>query len=640
LYTTFDDEPGENNVLHDTPKHEFGRRLMAELVALRTYAETLPSGRKETHAENVERVIAQHVKRFPRLERDIRRAFGPVLAKRAVPSMRTMQFAGRAIERSHARGYNCAYTAITSFADVADAFWLSMNGCGVGYSVQWRHVGQLPVIQPGDPDQSFVIPDDKEGWADSVKMLLANPKVRFDYSAIRAAGSPLSTGGTASGPKPLRDAHQAMRAILQGAVGRRLKPIEVHDIMCHQSDAVVVGGVRRAALICLFDADDQDMLACKNGDWWVQHGQRARANNSAVILRSDPEVVDKIRAVMAACYASQAGEPGLYLTNDLDVGTNPCGEISLQSQGLCNLSEVNVAACRDQDEFDEAVMSATAIGTLQAAYTDFHYLQAKWRKHAEAEALLGVSLTGQAERWDLIGQPDVLRRAGQLALDTNAGWAAMVGINQAARIGTTKPSGSTSTYLATTPGIHGDYGAFYLRRMQIDRDSPLASYLVDRLGCWPACSGNIVEDHFSKAGLIVVTAPHAARPGSIRSSDEPAIQLLERALHIKQNWIKPTHRSGPNTHNVSLTCYYRDHERDAIVDWLVQHRTTVNGIAFLPHDGGTYRQAPYEQVSEIDFHRWSNRFQGVELDFQAIDFLGHQDARIGELACQGGICGI
>lgn len=615
----------------------FGRNLLAELVALRTYAETLPSGRKETHAENVERVVSMHVKRFPRMEDDIRRAFGFVTRKQVLPSMRTMQFAGRAIERSHARGYNCSANAVTSFADIADMFWLSMNGCGIGYSVQARHVSRLPVIQAGDPSELFVVPDDKEGWADSSKRLLNNPRVRFDYSVIRPANSPLSTGGTASGPKPLRDAHQKIRTILLGAVGRKLTPIEVHDIVCHQSDAVVVGGVRRAALISLFDADDRDMLTCKSGQWWELNGQRARANNSAVIHRDDPDVTDKIRYVMDACYASMAGEPGLFLTNDFDMLTNACAEIALRDGGMCNLSEINAAACSTPAELNAAAWAAAAVGTMQATYTDFHYIQPKWRHNAEEEALLGVSLTGQAERWDLLADPRVLREAGRVALDANAEWAGRLGINQAARIGTTKPSGSASTYLGTTPGIHGAFDRYFLRRMQVDRDSPLGGYLVDRFGCGAAGSNQIVEDHVDKPGLIVVAAPHAT-PGAICADDETAVQFLDRTVHIKRHWIEPTHRSGANTHNVSATCRYKEHERAGIVDWLVQNRHAVSGISFLPHDGGTYRQAPYESLTELEFHRWCSRFQGINLDFRDVDFSRHQDERIGEAACAGGAC--
>lgn len=634
------------SISNEKDRSTFGRRLLSELVALRTYAETKSDGRKETRDENVDRVSTMHIKRFPKYEEQITRYFDLVKRGIVLPSMRTMQFAGYAIERSNARAYNCAFTNITSFRDFADILWASMNGCGVGYSVQWRHIRNLPRITEGEITR-FSIPDSKEGWADSIMMLLVNPSVRFDYSLIRPENAKLSTGGTASGPKPLRDAHELIRKILKDALGRQLTSLEVHDIICHQADAVVVGGVRRAALICLFDPEDSAMLGCKHPSvykaWGPKHEQknpqRARANNSAVIQRTDPRADEIARAIMKACYEA-GGEPGMYVTNDPDMGVNPCCEIGLLDGQFCNLSEINAAAIRNEHELFLAVEAATAIGTLQASLTDFHYLQPKWRKNCEAEALLGVSITGQAENWGLLRDGMLLQTAARHALDVNEAWARKIGINPAARLGTTKPSGSASTYLRTTPGIHGAYDELFLRRMSMDRVSPLAQHLIDVYGERDPGANHPVESHAEKSGMIVVAAPHAA-PNAIIAGKESALDLLERAMHIRRNWIEPSHRSGANTHNVSLTCYYRENEKLDVTDWVVRNLGSVGGISFFPHSGSdTYKQMPYQSINSEEFNQWCQAFEGKKVDLQSIDFTHHEDARQQEAACAGGVCEI
>lgn len=624
----------------------FGRRLLSELVALRTYAETKSDGHKETHDENVARVAAMHVKRFPVFEEKINDYFDLVRRRIVLPSMRTMQFAGRAIERSNARAYNCAFTNVTSFKDFADILWASMNGCGVGYSVRRQHIRNLPKINAGEV-LTFQIPDSKEGWADSILMLLCNPMARFDYSLIRPENSKLSTGGTASGPKPLRQAHELIRKILKGAIGRQLSSLEVHDIICHQADAVVVGGVRRAALICLFDPSDSEMLGCKSRDVFNAWGpknthknpQRARANNSAVIERTDPRAEEQAREIMRHCYEA-GGEPGLYVTNNSDMGVNPCCEIGLYDGQFCNLSEINAAAVSSEEELFAAVEAATAIGTLQASLTDFHYLQPKWKQNCDREALLGVSITGQAENWGLLRDGTLLQRAARYGLEVNAKWARNIGINVAARLGTTKPSGSASTYLRTTPGIHGAYDEWFLRRMSIDRVSPLAQHLIEVYGERDPGSNHPVESHAEKSGLIVVAAPHAA-PNAIIAGKESALDLLDRAMHIRKNWIEPSHRSGENTHNVSLTCYYRENEKDDVTSWVVRNLGSVGGISFFPHSGSAlYGQLPYQSIDFQQFNQWCKAYEGKSIDLESLDFTHVEDARQQEAACAGGVCEI
>ena len=270
-----------------------------------------------------------------------------------------------------------------------------MNGVGTGYSVQRHHIAHLPVIKKGNSGV-VTLPDTKEGWADGLYYLLQNPQVKFDLSQIRPKGAAISTGGTASGPEPLAAAYENIRGILHGAVGRQLDPIECFDIMCYVADVVVVGGVRRAATIALFDVDDGQMLVAKSGDWWLENPQRARANISAVVDRNKAEHKQIITKILEQTFTNGTGEPGIFLTNDINMGSNPCMEVALDDHGFCNLTEINAEACQTREEFMAAVTSATIIGTLQASYTDFTYLQPAWRENAERDALLGVSITGQA----------------------------------------------------------------------------------------------------------------------------------------------------------------------------------------------------------------------------------------------------
>lgn len=612
-------------------------RFLRDLVHYRTYAKTLPNGKKESVSEVIDRVKHMHQKRFYHLlDDEIEEAFRWVYSRHVVPSMRGMQFAGSAILKSNSRLYNCSYAALTSWRDFSDIFWLLMNGVGAGYSVQSRHISQLP--SPSlQGNTIFAIPDTREGWADSIFMLLENPEVQFEYDQIRPRGARLSSGGTASGPQSLMQAHEQVRHILLPAAlsGRKLKSLEVHDIMCLLADVVVVGGVRRAALISLFDVDDFDMLTCKHGSWWLSHPYRARANNSAVIDRNSAFFEEDLSRVLQMCLDSGCGEPGMILTNDKDYGVNPCSEISLKDGGKCNLSEVNVAMCSSPSEFLDAVESATIIGTLQAAYTDFSYIQDKWKANCEEEALLGVSITGQAQNWDLLSEPQLLRQAAALAVHTNEKWAKKLGINAAARITCTKPSGSTSAWLGTTSGIHAAHAPWYLRRVRIDRKDEFGQYLISRYGEAEANSGEFIEsDKFSPEN-IVVTIP-VEMTGAIQREQESAIELLERAKFIYENWILLGHRRGPNTHNISLTVNYREDEKEDIKRWMLENVDSWSGISLLPFDGGTYEQTPFEAISEAEYHAWLEKVPH-DIDLSEITFQAglDEERQLGEAACSG-----
>lgn len=616
-----------------------GSRLLSDLVFVRTYSETLANGRKEKVEQTINRTREMHAEKFPEYAEEIRAAFESVHDRRVVPSMRSMQFAGYAISRSNVRIYNCAYTPIESFKDFADAAFISMNGAGIGFSVQHRHVSKLPEITLDGQDLLCLVPDTKEGWADSILLLLQNPMMSFDYSQIRAKGSPLSTGGTASGPESLQLLHELIRKILMFAVGRQLRPIEVHDIMCHIGDLVFCGGVRRTALISLFDVDDQDMLTCKHGEWWKDNPQRARANNSAVIHRDDPMVELRMRYVMEMCFASNAGEPGIFMTNDYDWGANPCVEIALRARQFCNLTEINLSQCDTPAKFFKAAEVAAIIGTLQATYTDFSYIDPRWKQNCEEEALLGVSITGQAEAVDWLTE-DMLEEGARIMLRVNAEWAKRLGIKPAARIGCTKPSGSTSAWLGTTSGVHAAHDNYYLRRVRVDKEAnaPIVKYLTDIFGLSEPMTEGVVERDAYSNDVVVVTVPICKRH-AVKRHEESAIQLMERAKRVYDHWIVPSHRAGANYHNVSLTVNYKPEEKQNVMDWIVANRSSFTGVSLLPFDGSSYIQMPFESITEDKFWQWAYRYpRGIDLF--ALDYSGTRDARKGEAACAGGACEI
>jgi len=623
-----------------------GKKWISEFVHNRTYAEIKPDGKKESRQEAVNRTRDMHIRKFPELTSEITDAFTYVHRGMVVPSMRSLQFGGPAIEKVNERIYNCAFANLTSWDDFHDAFFLLMCGTGFGYSVKQRHVSQLPkikVVPEHAGKLTYTVADKKEGWADSVRMLLANPNVEFDYSLVRPKGTLISSGGTASGPEALRKTHEEIRIILNQAQGRHLTSIEAHDVMCHIADGVVVGGVRRAALICLFDADDESMNKAKSGEWWVEHPQRGRANNSAVIYRQEEpstglrdtnlDCDSQIESVMQFMLNSGSGEPGISLSNDPDMGFNPCHEIALQNGGLCNLTEVNVSACKTIEDIHEAMRAATLIGTLQASYTDFKVLQPKWKLNAEEEALLGVSLTGQADNWKLLKA--VLSNypyTESLIKIENARVAKLIGINKAKRITTTKPSGSTSAWLGCSSGIHADHAPYYIRHIRMEANHKIVEAVTKSK--YP-----FVEVDLMDPDKMVIGFPVKAEDGAITKESETAIELMERAKFIYKNWVLAGHREGNNTHNVSLTVEYKEHEKEEIVQWMKDNKDSYAGISFFPRVGSTYTQMPFETITEEKYNEMVSQIK-TAIDYASIDWSGTVDERMGEVACAGGACEI
>ena len=499
---------------------DISNRILSEITVHMKYARFVPEkNRRETWDELVTRNKEMHQKKYPQLTDEIEKVYKLVYDKKVLPSMRSLQFGGKPIEISPNRVYNCAYMPIDDWRAFGEVMFLLLGGTGVGYSVQTHHVEKLPPIhRPKSKERRFLISDSIEGWADAIKALMKSyftggSSMRFDYSDIRHKGARLITsGGKAPGPEPLRICIEKIRAMLDLKTdGEQLKPIEVHDIVCHIADAVLAGGIRRAALISLFSADDDDMISCKFGNWWELNPQRGRANNSAVLLRSKVSE-EFFKSLWKKIELSNAGEPGIYLSNDKDWGTNPCCEIALRPFQFCNLCEVNVSDVESQEDLEARVRAASFIGTLQAGYTDFHYLRPIWQRTTEKDALLGVGMTG-------IGSGKVqkldLKAAAKASREENERVAELIGINKSARTTTIKPAGTSSLTLGCSSGIHAWHNDYYLRRVRVGKNEAIYSYLAIN-------HPELVEDeYFRPHDTAVIGVPQKAPEGSILRSESP-----------------------------------------------------------------------------------------------------------------------
>jgi len=612
-------------------------RILSDITVYMKYAKYIPKlNRRETWDELVTRNKEMHQKKFPTLKKEIENVYKYVYDKKILPSMRSLQFGGKPIEISPNRVYNCAYLPIDDARAFSETMFLLLGGTGVGYSVQKHHVEQLPEIRKPNPNRTrrFVIADSIEGWADAVKALMktyfnGGSKLRFDYSDIRPKGARLVTsGGKAPGPQPLKECLVKIEGILSEMPDdSKLSTLQVHDIVCYIADAVLAGGIRRAALISLFSADDDDMIACKSGNWWETNPQRGRANNSAVLMRHKI-TKDFFLDLWKRVELSGAGEPGIYLSNDKDWGTNPCCEIALRPFQFCNLCEVNASDIESQEDYNNRVKAAAFIGTLQASYTDFHYLRPIWQRTTEKDALIGVSMTG-------IGSGTVLgydmKEAAKLVKEENARVAELLGINRSARCTTVKPAGTTSLTLGTSSGIHAWHNDYYIRTIRVGKNEAIYKYLAEH-------HPELIEDeYFSPHDTAVISIPQKAPEGAIMRTESP-FQLLERVKKVAQEWIRSGHRGGSNTHNVSATISLRDHEWDAAGQWMWDNKKHYNGLSVLPYNGGTYKQAPFQDCTQEDYERLFSYLKDIDLT-NIIELEDETDLS-GELACAGGACEI
>jgi ribonucleoside-triphosphate reductase len=575
------------------------------------------------------------IKKYPNLEVAIVESAKFIREKKVLPSMRALQFAGPAMEVNNARGYNCAYLPVDSLYSFSETMFLLLGGSGVGYSVQKHHVEQLPAIkkQENYKQRNYLIEDSIMGWADAVKVLVkfyfeGGYKPKFDFRAIRHKGARLVTaGGKAPGPEPLKICLTHIDAIMERkADGEQLTPLECHDIMCHIANSVLAGGIRRSAMIALFSHDDEEMITCKYGNWWELNEQRGRANNSAVLERGSVGE-EEFNDLWKRIEASGSGEPGIYWTNNKDWGTNPCCEIGLRPFQFCNLCEVNVSDVVDQIDLNNRVAVASFFGTLQAGFTDFHYLRPIWQKTTAKDALLGIGMTG-------IGSGEILKYNLELVANTaktiNRDISALIGTNEAARITCIKPSGTTSLVLGTASGIHAWHAPYYLRTMRFNKNEDIAMYL--EINHPELCEDDVLRPKDTLCVRIPVKAPE----GSIFRTESP-LDTLERVKKFSQEWIKPGHINGDNTHNVSATISIAD-EWEQVGQWMWENREVYNGLSVLPYFGGTYKQAPFEDITEEQYNEKLSHLTSVDLtkvieQDDSVDF--------GQVAaCAGGACEI
>jgi len=552
--------------------------------------------------------------------------------------MRSLQFGGKPIEISPNRVYNCAYLPIDHIDSFHETMFLLLGGTGVGYSVQNHHVSKMPPVNKPYVKRTrrFLIGDSIEGWADAIKVLMKSymgdnrsSSIQFDFSDIRPKGAQLVTsGGKAPGPQPLKECILKIKGILDAKDdGVQLTTVEAHDIVCHIADSVLAGGIRRAALISLFSAEDSEMISCKSGSWWEKNPQRGRANNSAVLMRHKV-TQEFFMDLWKRVELSGSGEPGIYFNNDKDWGTNPCCEIALRPFQFCNLCEVNASDIESQDDFNDRVRKASFIGTLQAGYTDFHYLRDIWRDTTEKDALIGVSMTGIASAAVL---PLDMKAAASIVKRENTKTAKAIGINSAARCTTVKPAGTTSLALGTSSGIHAWHADYYTRRIRVGKNESMYKYLSEK-------HPELIEDEFFRPhDTAVISIPQKAPKGSILRDESP-FDLLERIKKVATEWVKPGHRKGSNTHNVSATVSLKQDEWDSAGKWMWENREHYNGLSVLPYDGGTYTQAPFEDISKVNYDMAMAHLKDIDLS-KIIEVEDETDLS-GELACAGGACEI
>lgn len=617
---------------------ETANKILSDITVHMKYARFLPDqGRRETWEELVDRNMSMHLKKFPHLKDEITTAYQYVYDRKVLPSMRSMQFGGKPIEINPSRIFNCAFVAIDDTRAFSETMFLLLGGTGVGYSIQKHHVDMLPEIRKPVSKKTYryLIQDSIEGWADSVKALIQTytgartSNIRFDFGDIRPKGERLVTsGGKAPGPQPLKECLVKIRGIFEEkSDGEKLTPIECHDILCHIADAVLAGGIRRAAMIALFSASDDEMIAAKAGNWWEQNPQRGRANNSVVLLRHRLREQDFYN-LWERVQASGSGEPGFSLTNDKERGFNPCHEISLRSCQFCNLTEINVSDVTSQEDLNNRAAAAAFIGTLQATYTDFHYLRPIWQYNTEKDALLGVSMTGIASGPVL----DLdLTEAATVTKSENARVADLLEINHAARATCVKPAGTTSLVLGTSSGIHAWHNDFYIRRIRVGKNEPIYNYLANN-------HPSLIEDeYFRPHDTAVISIPQKA-PEAATLRTESALQLLKRVKKVSEEWVFPGGGHGPNDHNVSATVSVKDTEWQDVGEWMWSNRESYTGLSILPYDGGTYKQAPFEDCSKETYEHLLKNLEEVDLT-KVVESEDNTELTA-ELACAGGTCEI
>ena len=630
---------------------KYFRNSLAEFVYYRTYSRWIPEqSRRETWIETVDRYVNFMKENLGAKLKDAeyKEVREYILNQKAMPSMRLLQFAGEAAKKTNVCAYNCSFIAPTKIPDFAEIMYISMCGTGVGFSVEEFNVAKLPQIhkQIGEKLPVHVVADSKEGWCDSLTAGLDawfNGKdITFDYSQVRPEGARLKVmGGKASGPAPLRQLHDFARAKILSKQGKRLSTIDVHDICCMIGQIVVVGGVRRSAMISLSDLDDEAMRDAKAGQFWNHAPQRTMANNSAVYTEKPTNV--QFLDEWTSLIKSQAGERGIFNRSGLktqlparrvahlgekidEVGTNPCAEIILQSKQFCNLSEVVCRAEDTEKTLLDKVRVSTILGTFQATLTDFPYISKEWQDNCRAESLLGVSLTGQ---WDsaVVRDEKVLRKLRAEAERVNKIYSKRFGINASTCLTAVKPSGTASQVLDTASGMHPRHAQYYIRRVRIAKTDALFRMLKDQNVPYHPEVG-YTED---KASTFVLEFPVAAPKGSIFKNDISALDQLEHWKKVKQNYTE---------HNPSVTVSVGEEEWIKVGNWVYENFEAVGGLSFLPRSNHVYQLAPYEEITKEQYTEMAKRFENIDFSKILAYEVTDETDRKAELACAGGVCEI
>ena len=613
------------------------------------YARWLPEeGRRETWHETVNRYVDFWVDRKQIDKKTALRLFNAIHNLEVMPSMRCMMTAGVALDKDNVAGFNCSYLHIDSPRSFDELMYVLMCGTGVGFSVERNFINKLPVVAEEfhETDSTIVVSDSKIGWASAfrelIAMLYAGKIPQWDISRVRKAGDRLKTfGGRASGPEPLVDLFNFCIEVFQKSKGRKLTSIECHDVVCKIADIVVVGGVRRSALISLSNLSDQRMAKAKSGDWWRHEGQRALANNS-VAYTEKPDFQSYLTE-MQTLYESKAGERGIFSRvaaqkiasrngrrdHEQDFGTNPCSEIILRSNQFCNLSEIVVREDDDLDSLKEKCEVASIIGTLQATLTDFRYLRNIWKKNTEEEALLGVSMTGIMDHKVLSGaEPELLDEwlgtLRDVAVNVNKKWASKLGIEQSAAITCVKPSGTVSQLVDSASGIHPRFSSHYIRRVRSDKKDPLAQFMET--------VGFPVEQDVMTPTSSVFSFPIEAPETSVTVSEVGAMQQLELWKAYQNNWCE---------HKPSITVYYTDDEFLSVSQWIWENFDLCSGISLLPVSDHVYQQAPYEKITAEQYKEALDNMP-KDINWEDLRHFEVEDNTTGsqELACVGGACEI
>ena len=626
--------------------------LYSHFIALSRYARWLEEeNRRETWEETVDRYVdffKEKMKDKNISSKEWSEMRSAILNLEVMPSMRCLMTAGPALERDNVAGFNCSYIAVDHPRAFDETMYILMCGTGLGFSVERQYVNKLPeVSEDFFPTETVInVPDSKKGWAKALKelisLLYAGHIPTWNLSKLRSAGTRLKTfGGRSSGPEPLDDLFRFTVNLFQRAKGRKLSSIECHDLMCKIADVVVVGGVRRSALISLSNLSDDRMRDAKKGQFYLTESQRTLANNSACYTEK-PDFATFMKE-WVALYESKSGERGIFnreasinqsqlngRREPAEFGTNPCSEIILRPNQFCNLSEVVVRKEDTLEDLKRKTRIATLLGTLQSSLTDFDYLRSLWKRNTEEECLLGVSLTGIMDNTMLAGKEDTeelkqwLLTLKNVAIDANKAYAKKIGVNQSAAITCVKPSGTVSQLVDSASGIHDRFSQYYIRTVRADVKDPLAQMMKDQ--GFP-CEADVINDK-----NLVFSFPIAAPEGCAIAKDRTAIEQLEHWKLYQENWCE---------HKPSVTVYYHDHEFFGIGQWVLDNWNIISGISFLPHSDHVYQQAPYQEITKEEYDSFLEKMPD-DVNWDNLAVYEKEDATSGSqtMACSGGGCEI